>query len=132
MIYVALIALVGIIPRPIDQGITPWVRGMLATMQRGGLPSVIDYDVVEYGVHFALFVPLGILLTVTLGRKLVWLALILGGLAGVNAEVWTSRLAEEPLSQLDLFLNIAGVVVGVAVGWWALAPYSRAGRAPGR
>ena len=85
--YVAVVAVVLLVPRPIDQGVTPWIRGMLASMQRGGLPSVIDYDFVEYVAHVALFVPFGILLAVVLGRRLVWLAVLLGVGAGVLAEV---------------------------------------------
>ncbi len=103
VIYVAIAAVLLLVPRPIDEGFTPWIRGVIASMQRVGLPSVIDYDFVEYVVHFAVFVPFGILLAVALGRRLVWLALLLGIFGRRDcAELGTSGLAEEPPSQLDL------------------------------
>ena len=74
---------------------------MLATMQRGGLPERVDYDVVELASHVALFVPFGILLACALGRRLVWLAVILGVGAARIAEVGPSARRSRP-SMLDL------------------------------
>lgn len=128
VIYVGLVAVVGIIPRPIDEGVTPWTRGVLDFMHRHGFPGVIDYEFLEYAAHVVLFLPFGILLAVVLGRRLAWLTAILAVGSAVLAELGTAWLAEEAPSQLDLTLNVVGVVLGAAVGWWTLTPYARAAR----
>ena len=128
VIYVGLVAVVGIIPRPIDQGFTPWLRGVLDFMHHRGFPGVIDYEFLEYAAHVVLLVPFGILLAVALGRRLAWLTAVLAVGTAVLAELGTSWLTEEAYSQLDLALNVVGVVLGAAVGWWTLTPYARAAR----
>ena len=60
-----------------------------------------------------LFVPLGILMVVALGRRLTWLAVLAGLGLGALVEFWSARAAGEPLSWLDLLLNAVGAVVGV-------------------
>ena len=59
-----------------------------------------------------LFVPLGILMVVALGRRLTWLAVLAGLALGALVEFGSARAAGEPLSWLDLLLNAVGAVVG--------------------
>ncbi len=126
-VYLALVALVGLVPRPLDTGLTPWVRGTLAQMHRGGLPGVISYDIVELAAHVMLFVPLGILAVVATGRRMAWLATIALLAVCALVEFEPSLLApEHSPSMLDLVLNVVGAVAGAAVGFWALSPYTRA------
>jgi VanZ family protein len=127
-IYLALLV-VGfmLVPRPIDEGLTPWVRGLLAGMSRY-VPGRIDYEFAELASHVVLFVPLGILAVVTLGRRMAWLAVLVVLGVGVLVEYGPTMLASEHIpSRLDLLMNGVGAVVGTAVGYWAL-PRSGASR----
>lgn len=126
-IYLALVALVGLVPRPLDTGLTPWVRGTLAQMHRGGLPGLIGYDVVELAAHVVLFVPLGILAVIATGRRMAWLATIAVLAVCVVVEFEPTLLApDHSPSVLDLIMNAVGALAGAAVGYWALTPFARA------
>ena len=126
-VYLVLVALVGLVPRPLDTGLTPWVRGTLAQMHRGGLPGFVNYDVVELAAHVLLFVPLGILAVVATGRRMVWLSVVALIAVCVLVEFEPSLLApDHSPSMLDLILNVVGAVAGAAIGYWALTPYTRA------
>ena len=120
VLYAALVAVVFVIPRPIDRGFTPWLRGVVAQVQAHVAPSWFDYEFVELAAHAVLFVPLGILMVVALGRRLTWLAVLAGVGLGALVEFWSAREAAEPASWLDLLLNTDGVVVGSAIGYAVL------------
>ena len=121
VLYTVIAGVVLLVPRPIEAGFTPWFRGQLALLQGGGLRTWIDYDFVEYASHAVLFIPLGILAVVAVGRRLAWLA-VLGTLGlGVLVEFGPSLMGvEHPASTLDLVLNCAGAVVGTAIGYAVL------------
>ena len=126
--YAALITVIGIVPRPIDWGLTPWIRGLLATLHRHGLRGWIDYDAFELASHVMLFVPFGILAVVALGRRLAWLAVLAGLGMSALVEFGPALLgSEHPPSGLDLFLNAIGAVIGTAIGYRVLAPRAPAG-----
>lgn len=122
-VYAASAAAVVLAPRPIDQGVVPLVRGALAMMRRRGLPDWIDYDLVERVSHVTLFVPLGILVIVALGRRLAWSgALAVVGAAALVEAAQSLLIADHPMSWLDVLLNTTGAVVGTAIGYWASPP----------
>ncbi|GAA4378974.1 hypothetical protein GCM10023152_26000 [Agromyces bauzanensis] len=124
-IYAALASFALLVPRPIDEGFTPWVRGVLAFLRNHGLGllSWLGYDVVEYAAHAVVFAPLGILAVVAFGRRMSWLAVLL-----LLGACWLVEYAQsimgsaEPPSTPDLLLNTAGALAGAAVGYWAATP----------
>lgn len=119
---------VAFVPRPMDDGVTPWARGVLALLHRRGLAGWMTYEVVESALHVAAFVPIGILAVVALGRRLTWLAVVASlGLCAL-VESATAAAFGEPPSAADLVLNAVGVLCGAAIGYWALAPYARSRR----
>lgn len=121
-VYAVIVAIVALVPRPLETGLTPWVRGVLGQMHRAGLPGFFSYDLVEYASHLTLFLPLGILLAVTLGRTLTRLAVLAGLGFGALVELCQTMFAlNHSVSWIDLLLNVLGVIAGVAVGWWATA-----------
>lgn len=125
-IYTMIVGAVFIVPRPIDVGFTPWLRGQLVLLQPIGVLGWLDYEFVEYAAHVVLFVPFGILAVVAVGRGLAWLAMIAGLGLGWLIEYGPSLAgAHTPPSGLDLALNVIGVVAGVATGYAVLAGLSR-------
>jgi VanZ family protein len=131
-IYSAIAVFVGVVPRPIDRGFTPWIRGRLADLHRQGLRPWIDYDFVEYAAHVVLFVPFGILAVVAAGRRLSWLAVLAGIGLSALVEYWPSVAgARSTPSMLDALLNVVGVVIGAAIGYSVLVGLGRVSRAGG-
>ena len=126
VIYTAVAAFVGVVPRPIDRGVTPWIRGRLDYMHRHGLREWIGYDFVEYAAHVVLFVPFGILAVVAVGRGLAWLAVVAGIAVSVLVEVGPSVVgAGSAPDMFELLLNVVGVVAGAVIGWAVLGGYGR-------
>ena len=126
--YAALAVFLLLVPRPIDSGITPWLRGLIATVQREGrLPGWFDYEFVEYASHSVLFIPIGILAVVAVGRRLAWLAVLVVLLLGAAVEYAPLLVQRDHVtSDVDLLLNELGVLVGAVIGFWALgAPPAR-------
>lgn len=125
-VYAALVMLVAAIPRPIQTGLTPRIRGVLAWLHRHGLRDWIDYEFVEYALHVVVFVPLGILAVVAFGRRLTALAIVIGlGVCAV-VEIGSANLSSDPSpSFVDLLLNTAGVLVGAVVGYLAVPTTGR-------
>lgn len=119
-VYSALVVLVALVPRPIDEGVTPSVRGFLAWLRQHGLAGWIDYEFVELASHVVLFVPVGALAVVALGRGLTWLAVLAGVGMGALVEFAPSLVSDHAPSSLDLLLNTAGAIAGVAIGYAVL------------
>lgn len=124
--YCGLVVAVAFIPRPVDTGVTPWIRGVLATLRRYGLPSSIDIAAVDAITHVALFIPVGMLAVVVLGRRLVWAAMLAGVVAGVATELGQSAiLGIGVLERRDIALNTLGSIIGAGVGYVVLVGLDR-------
>ncbi|MFD4422569.1 VanZ family protein [Agromyces sp. NPDC058484] len=131
-ICATLLGLLMTVPRPIDQGLTPWIRSVLATLHRHGLSGWVSYDFVEYALHAVLFIPLGILAVVATGRQLAWLATLAILTVSAVVELAPSLGSSHPWMPLDLTLNVSGALAGAAIGFWAAprrSPDDRAGSA---
>lgn len=103
---------------------------MLAFLHRHGLRDWIDYEFVEYALHVVLFVPLGILAVVAIGRRLAWLAVILGLGACAAAEIASATFSSDTSpSSVDFMLNTAGMLVGAVIGFAASRPTTSRTRA---
>ena len=121
-IYGTLIAAIGFYPTPVDREATPLIRRVLAALHRHGVPDWFNYHFVEFTANIALFVPFGVLAVFATGRRRVWLAVLAGAGASVVIEVVQWLLLPERFpSGLDVLANTIGTVVGVAIGYGALA-----------
>jgi VanZ family protein len=120
-VYTVFLAAASAVPRPIDTGLTPWVRGLLASMRRVGFLDWLSYEFVESAAHVALFVPFGILAVVAFGRRLAGLAALLGLAMSALTEFASSRLSGEVPLASDLALNTIGAVAGSVIGVALLA-----------
>jgi VanZ like protein len=122
--YGLLATAVLLAPRPYDRGLTPWIRWLVAAVQREGrLPSWFDYEFVEYASHTLLFIPIGILAVVAVGRRLAWVAVLAALVFGAAIEYAPLLVQRDHVtSGLDLALNELGVLVGAAIGYWAFEP----------
>lgn len=114
---IALILLVTLWPSPVDRPISPELHQAIDTAHAQGMPEQVDYSLVEWLANIALFLPLGVMIGLTLRRW--WL---LSGVAAalalpVMVEVLQgSFLPERTSSGLDVLANAIGAIIAVALG----------------
>lgn len=107
--YGVLLAAVAFWPTPVDAGARPLLRAIHS------LVPMLTYPRIEFAANVALFVPVGLLLTLVLHRRR-WLVLPLALLTTVTIEsVQAVALAARTPSVLDIIANTAGACVGMAV-----------------
>ena len=105
--YAALLAAIAFWPIPVDSGAGPLIRAITR------LFPLLTYDRIEFLANIALFVPLGLLLTLIITRQR-WLVLPIAILATVTIEcVQAIALAQRTPSLLDIVANTAGACLGM-------------------
>lgn len=106
-LYLVILAGIAFWPSPVDQGAGPALRLITRAF------PMLTYPRIEFAANIALFVPLGLLLTLILTRRR-WLILPLAFLATVAIEcVQGVALGARTPSMLDVVANTAGACVGI-------------------
>ena len=114
---IAVILLVTLWPSPVDRPISPELHRAIDTAQARGMPEQVDYGLVEWLANIALFLPLGVMIGLTLRRW--WLLAGLAAAMALSVLVETLQalyLPERTSSALDVLANVIGVGVGVLIG----------------
>ena len=113
--YLLLVAWITLNPFPADPHRNPLLEGLLAGFASTPPLAWIDYDVVEFTANILLFVPLGVLFAMLLGRGRWWLAFALGGAATLTIEFVQLFLPARVSDPRDLLANALGTLLGIAV-----------------
>jgi glycopeptide antibiotics resistance protein len=105
------------------------LRRLLAVMQSVDALSWVTFDTLEFTANIALFVPMGVLVTLLLGRRGWWAALAVGVIASCWIElaqyVWLPSRVADPR---DLVSNSIGTALGVLVVLVATWPQAQRAR----
>jgi len=107
--YVVLIAALVLLPTSPMQV----VRLAAEALREGGAWFVRD-GWVEFGANVAMFVPLGLLLTLSLSRRTGW-GLILACIISVGIEAIQVVLPSRVTSVRDIVANVIGAVIGYGI-----------------
>lgn len=128
VVYLAAVAYITLNPAPGDPAGNPLLRSLLRAVS--ALPGLgwVDYAVAEFTANILLFVPMGLLFTLLLGRWRWWLAVSLGIAATLGIEFVQLFLPARFTDARDVLANTLGTLIGVAV---AFAVTSRSRRAAG-
>jgi hypothetical protein len=103
--YVALIGLVTLTPDSVDRGVYPY----------HGIPA-FRYSMIEEAANVALFVPLGMLGVLALGRRRWWLVAIAGTTLSASVELTQGAFLPGRVASLgDVAENGLGALVGAAL-----------------
>ena len=114
--YLVAALLIGFWSTPVDGPGRGWLLRTLDALHLRGLPRAVDYDAVESAANVLFFVPLGILLTAILPRRLWPLAIVGGALFSCAIELGQLLfLPARFASWADVAANSAGAVLGVAL-----------------
>lgn len=111
--FLAILALVGFWPSPVDQPLQGQIAELLSFMHTLGIPFWIGYKFVEASANVALFVPLGVLAALAFPRTRWWqigaFGLLISGFMELGQLLFLQYRFPSPL---DLATNTAGCVLG--------------------
>lgn len=113
--YLLVVAWITLNPAPADPHRNPLLEGLLATFASTPLLTWIDYDVVEFTANVLLFVPVGLLFAVLLGRGRWWLAFALGVAMTLTIEFVQLFLPARVSDARDLLANTLGTLIGIGI-----------------
>lgn len=107
--YGMILACIAFWPVPIDSGAGPLLRAITKAF------PALTYSRIEFVANIALFIPLGLLLTLIVQRSR-WLILPIAFLATVTIEcVQAVALGARTPSILDIIANTTGACIGILI-----------------
>ncbi|CEA07541.1 VanZ like family protein [Arthrobacter saudimassiliensis] len=116
--YILALAVVALWPGPVDGGLAGPLARVLAALHRRGAPDWVDYGLVEAAANVALFVPLGLLGAVWLGRRWAWSAALWGAAASAGIELVQEMLLPARHGTVqDVLANSLGACLGALLVW---------------
>lgn len=135
-IYLVALAWLTLTPSSSSAEALSILRRLLLVIQSIDALSWVRYDQVEFVANIVLFVPMGVLMTLLLGRRGWWAALAVGIVASCWIElaqyVWLPSRVADPR---DLVSNSIGTALGVLIvllATWPLAHRARVRAASAR
>ncbi len=114
-VYLLAVAWITLDPFPPDPHRNGLLEGLLVAFASAPLLRWIDYDVVEFTANILLFVPLGVLFTLVLGRWRWWLVLTIGVATTLTIEFVQLFLPARFSDPRDLLANTLGAAVGILI-----------------
>jgi glycopeptide antibiotics resistance protein len=127
--YLAFVGWVTLGPQPLDSAGSGLLRQVIQFLNGYEFLRWVSYDLVEFVANILLFVPIGVLFSLLLGRRRWWLAGLLGVALSVSIEFSQLFLRHRVSDLRDILSNSLGAAIGVALVLAALAwASSRAGR----
>ena len=112
MVYIAVIGFVTLTPRDDSRG-SPLADAVLAFLDRSEATAWITFSMLERSANIVLFVPLGVLLAATLGRR-HWFSVVGSGILysviieSCQATFLSGRVADP----IDVAMNGLGTAIG--------------------
>jgi glycopeptide antibiotics resistance protein len=113
--YVLVIAAMTLGPQPSDATTNSWAEAVIAIVDRNLLAS-FDYSDLEFLGNIALFLPLGLLLILMLGRGRWWVVVLIGVAATCGIEFAQHYIPNRVPDVRDLIANSAGAIAGILLG----------------
>lgn len=133
LVYLGVVALVTLGPQPFDERSDGLVWRLLHLFERFDATSWIHYSELQFGANVLMFVPVGLFFLLLLGRRLWWLAVVLGVLLTCAIELAQRYLPDRVSDPDDIVANsvgaLAGVVIALVLTWPAAVRRARAARA---
>jgi glycopeptide antibiotics resistance protein len=129
-LYLAAVAWITLGPQPIALVRAGGVWRLLGLFQRHSSTAWITYPTIEFAANVLMFVPIGLFLLLLFGRRLWWLAVIMGVLLSSLIEFTQLFLPSRVSDVRDLTSNSLGALIGVlaalVITWPAAARRRRA------
>ena len=120
--YLGVVAWMTLGPQPLDAGGSRILYRALHFFGSHQLTSWITYDRVEFTANIAMFVPIGLLFVLVLGRRRWWLAMLIGVALTVTIEVSQLGIPGRVSDPRDVLSNSLGAMLGVVVALLVTIP----------
>ncbi len=131
--YLGVVGWITLGPQPITPDQEVLIFRILGVLQQVEWLSWLRYNMVEFIANALMFLPIGLFFLLLFGRRLWWLAMLLG--AGLSCAIEFAQLflPDRVSDPRDLLANSVGAVLGVVIAlivtWPAAVRRSRAARA---
>jgi len=112
-LYLGAVAWITLGPQPIALVRAGGVWRLLGIFQRHTATAWITYPTIEFTANVLMFVPIGLFLLLLFGRRLWWLAVIMGVLLSSLIEFTQLFLPGRVSDVRDLTSNSLGALIGV-------------------
>ena len=120
--YLVVLALIAFWPTPVDRGAHRPITTVLAHLHAHGVPAWFNYGLVEFTANIALFVPVGLLGVLLLGRARWWVAVVAGFAASSLIELGQlTFLPSRYATVMDVIANTSGAMLGALLALGLLA-----------
>lgn len=123
--YLAVVAWVTLGPQPLDDQGRGVLLRVIRLLQGREATDWVTYDGVEFAANVVMFVPLGLMFVLLLGRARWWVAIVLAVLLTAGIEAAQLVLPGRVTDVRDLASNSIGAVVGVFVALVITWPKAR-------
>ncbi|WP_223695170.1 VanZ family protein [Leifsonia poae] len=115
-VYLVLVGVVTLTPQR-DSGSDSWTHRIVDAITSTPLTSWMSYDGIEFTANVVMFVPMGLLFTLLLGRRRWWVALAIGVAATCLIEFSQLFIPGRVSDVRDLIANTLGTAVGIGVAF---------------
>jgi len=120
--YLGVVGWVTLGPQPLDAGGSRILYRLLHFFGNHQLTSWITYDRVEFTANIAMFVPIGLLFVLVLGRGRWWLAMLIGIALTVTIELSQLGIPGRVSDPRDVLSNSLGAMLGVIIALLVTIP----------
>jgi glycopeptide antibiotics resistance protein len=126
--YLAIVAWVTLGPQPITASGSHLLFRALRFFGNHELTHWITYSRIEFTANIAMFVPIGLLFALVLGRRRWWLASLIGVAMTIAIELSQLGIPGRVSDPRDVLANSVGSVLGVLLALAVTAPAARRDR----
>lgn len=110
--YLGFIGWVTLRAEPYDDSIDSWIDLLIAAFSRDQRTAWITFGLVEFAANIFLFVPMGVLLTLLVGRHRWWAAALGGFALSLAIELVQLGIPSRVSDPRDVLSNGIGTTVG--------------------
>jgi glycopeptide antibiotics resistance protein len=111
--YLAVVAWITLGPQPLDDEGRGALLRVIRWLQAREATSWVTYDGVEFTANVLMFLPIGLMFVLLLGRRRWWAAILLGVALTVAIESTQLFLHDRVPDARDLLSNSIGATLGV-------------------
>ena len=115
--YLVVLALIAFWPVPVDRDAHDGLLAVIDWLQVHGAPGWVRYSLVEFVANIALFMPVGLFVTLMTGVRGWWLAVLVGFAASCTIELGQLIFLPDRLATMsDVIANTVGAAAGALLG----------------